>query len=104
MKLQKENKLQHILERLFKEAGKKGAMGGNDAEVTLAEFQLHFVKQMGKVEEALLDEIQQFFNAMDIDNDGVLTLNDIALRNGAKGDELLQKRKKSDGGKGKILV
>jgi len=116
MKLQRENKLQQIIEKLFKEARAKGAMGGNASEVTLAEFQLHMVKQMGKVEEALLDEIQQFFNAMDVDNNGVLTLEDIAIlntRNGSAmeqkfngpkgGDELLQKQK-SGGGPGKILV
>ena len=77
-KLQKEDKLQKIMVQLFKENAAKGSLGGNAEEVTLAEFQLHMVKQMGKVELALLDEIQQFFNAMDIDGDGVLTLEDIA--------------------------
>ena len=71
------NRLSSILKLLTDESTAKGKLGGNHGEVTLAEFQLYMVRRMGKLDPALLDEIQAYFEAIDVDGDGVLTHKDL---------------------------
>ena len=72
-----QNRLTSIVRLLTDESKAKGKLGGNHGEVTLAEFQLYMVRRMGKVDPALLDEIQSYFEAIDVDGDGVLTYKDL---------------------------
>ena len=98
-----QNRLSSILRLMTDESKAKGKMGGNHGEVTLAEFQLYMVRRMGKVDPALLDEIQSYFEAIDVDGDGVLTHKDLLEEAQGEGEEGRVRTRSNSGGRPMIV-